>query len=83
MTHNDNPTSTSISVKNLNLLNTLPTNVFNRLSRPPPLGNHLPQPSFSVSLQSLSLKLLNLGRVELIFRRDLWKKPSFLLWKLG
>ena len=79
----DSNTRINIKITNLNLLNTLPTNVLSLPKGLPPLGYHLPRPNFSVSFQSLSLKLLNLGSPVLIFRRDLWKNPSFFVWKLG
>jgi len=71
--------------KNLNFRSTFPTNVFVLDNVPSPRGYHLPRPSFSVSLQSFLFgpKLLNLGNVADIFRLDLWKNPSFLVWKLG
>ena len=60
-------------------------NVRNLDHFPWPPGYHLPLPSFSDSLQSFwpVLKLLNLGKVDEIFRFDLEKKPSFRVEKLG
>jgi hypothetical protein len=52
----------------------------------PPLGCHRPRPSFSASRQSYGVfgpYRLNVGKVDEIFRRDLWKKPSFLVCMLG
>lgn len=75
----------NIMNRNLNLLKTLPANVFILDKAPPPLGYHRLRPNFSGSFQLADKGVYGLktGRVEEIFRLDRWKKPWFLVWMLG